>query len=202
MDITLATFTRIDPAFLPGLRFTNAWSPSASYPDARLSTLTGQYYQRQPRTRITDIFATAGYRITETTAVAGPHTFRLLEEPSPAELQNCPGVIATTSLLESPCNMAIYWPGVATGGHNTELVSPLDLAPTLAAIAGLDVRPNAPLSFDGMNLVPVIRYNAAGHGALFFPDGQVRGPQGFLSSPQRENEWAAWEGFMKLGPLQ
>lgn len=184
MDITLATFTSVDRAALPGMIFTNAWAPSSDYANNRLSTLTGQYYQRKPRTRITDIFGD----YTESVEVTGK--FRLLEEPDPADLARLSGVIASVGF--EPCVMALHWPGVAEGGECHELVSPLDLAPTLAAIAGMDVRPNAPLSFDGMNLIPVVRYGAAGHGALFFDDGTVIG----------SGDWQQWHDFMALGPLQ
>ena len=68
MDITLATFTRwpehLDP---PGMRFTNAWTPSPTYSEARNSTLTGQYPQRKATTRITDVFTDVGWHVTEGT---------------------------------------------------------------------------------------------------------------------------------------
>lgn len=202
MDITLATFTRFADHQLPGVRFRNAWSPSQVYKQARLSTLTGQYFQREPVTRITDVFADAGYTITESPAARGENVFRLLEEPNVQALSECPGVIAATSLLDAPVAMSVYWPEVATSGESNELVSPLDLAPTLAAIAGLDVRPNARLSFDGLNLVPVLRHGAAGHGALFFEDGSMRGPQGLIEGETRADEWNTWHQFMTMGPLQ
>lgn len=90
------------------------------------------------------------------------------------------------------------------------MVSPIDLAPTLAAIAGLDVRPNAQLSFDGLNLVPVLRHGASGHAALFFDNG-VRMIDASLiddtATPPHErarlqDEWETWNKFITLGPLQ
>ncbi|MGX1738723.1 hypothetical protein ACWIB8_06070 [Corynebacterium flavescens] len=220
MDLTLATFDHLSPRELRGVSFTNAWSPAPRYADTRRAVLTGQYPQRRAWTRITSIFAAAGFTVTESAVSTVPTvsadsadtagTFRLLEQPEVETLHNLGGVVAMCSLLDSPAAMSIYWPGVAEEGSSAELVSPLDLAPTLAAIAGLDVRPNAQLSFDGLNLVPVLRHGAAGHAALFFDDG-VRMPdavlKGDIAKPESArdrlyDEWKAWRGFMELGPLQ
>lgn len=108
--------------------------------------------------------------------------------------------------------MSLHWPGVTdsnlphtkistTSWECSELVSSLDVAPTLAAIAGYDVRPNARLSFDGMNLTPVIRYGATGHGGLFFDDGTIITP----TETRRDTsdpEWQMWKSIMEMGPLQ
>lgn len=226
MELTLATFDHLSPRELRGVSFTNAWSPAPHYADARRAVLTGQYPQRRAWTRITSIFAAAGFTVTESAVSTVPAvptvppvsavsadaagTFRLLEQPEVGTLHTLGGVVAMCSLLDSPAAMSIYWPGVAEEGSSAELVSPLDLAPTLAAIAGLDVRPNAQLSFDGLNLVPVLRHGAAGHAALFFDDG-VRMPdavlKGDIAKPESararlHDEWNAWRGFMDLGPLQ
>lgn len=220
MELTLATFDHHSSRELRGVSFTNAWSPAPDYADARRAVLTGQYPQRRAWTRITSIFAAAGFTVTESAVSTVPTvptvsadtagTFRLLEQPEVETLHTLGGVVAMCSLLDSPAAMSIYWPGVAEEGSSAELVSPLDLAPTLAAIAGLDVRPNAQLSFDGLNLVPVLRHGAAGHAALFFDDG-VRMPdavlKGGFAKPESArarlyDEWKAWRGFMELGPLQ
>lgn len=218
MDITLATFThwpeRLDP---PGRIFTNAWTPSPEYPEARNSTLTGQYPQRHAETRITDVFDRAGWHVTEgrDTPVTADNIFRLWEEPDTLELPSPDGVLAVATLAQ-PANaeestpLSILWPGIAEDGESRELVSPMDLAPTLAAIAGLDVRPNAELSFDGMNLVPVLRYGASAHAALFFPNGirmqDASLIDGVASDESRraqlEDEWNTWRKFMHMGPLQ
>lgn len=217
MELTLATFEHLSPRELRGVSFTNAWSPAPRYADARRAVLTGQYPQRRAWTRITSIFAAAGFTVTEsavstvaTVSADTAGTFRLLEQPEVETLHTLGGVVAMCSLLDSPAAMSIYWPGVAEEGSSAELVSPLDLAPTLAAIAGLDVRPNAQLSFDGLNLVPVLRHGAAGHAALFFDDG-VRMPDAVLKSgfakpesarARLHDEWNTWRRFMELGPLQ
>ena len=217
MELTLATFEHLSPRELRGVSFTNAWSPAPRYADARRAVLTGQYPQRRAWTRITSIFAAAGFTVTESAVSTVPTvsadtagTFRLLEQPEVGTLHTLGGVVAMCSLLDSPAAMSIYWPGVAEEGSSAELVSPLDLAPTLAAIAGLDVRPNAQLSFDGLNLVPVLRHGAAGHAALFFDDG-VRMPDAVLKSgfakpesarARLHDEWNTWRRFMELGPLQ
>ena len=146
----------------------------------------------------------------EDTQPAGSDVFRLLEQPSLEELNDVNGVIAVCSLLGGNSPMSVLWPGVAESGENNELVSPIDLAPTLAAIAGLDVRPNAQLSFDGLNLVPVLRHGASGHAALFFDNG-VRMIDASLidgtATPPHErarpqDEWETWNKFITLGPLQ
>ncbi|WP_408932607.1 hypothetical protein ACKFRM_05485 [Corynebacterium sp. YSMAA1_1_D6] len=211
MDITLATFEHAPAAALRGVRFANAWAPSESYASSRRGVLTGQYPQRGATTRITDVFAEAGFEVredahpSETTRV-----FRLLEQPDPAALEPLSGVVAVCSLLGEPAPMSVWWPGVAEEGTSRELVSPMDIAPTLAAIAGLDVRPNARLSFDGLNLVPVLRYGASGHAALFFDHG-VRMQDAALihgtatpadALPRLQDEWRTWKGFTELGPLQ
>ena len=218
MDITLATFTRwpehLDP---PGMHFTNAWTPSPTYSEARNSTLTGQYPQRKATTRITDVFTDAGWHVTEgTDAPDEPqNVFRLWEEPGDLTLPRPDGILAVATLGQpadsaEPTPLAIFWPGVAESGESRELVSPMDLAPTLAAIAGLDVRPNAQLSFDGMNLVPVLRYGASAHAALFFPNGirmqDASLIDGVASDTSRraalQDEWDTWHTFVQMGPLQ
>ncbi len=208
MEITLATFSS-RPATTPrGMVFDNAWVPAPQYAATRNSTLTGQYPQREAATRITDVFREAGWYVTEgmESCPTGGNTFRLLEEPASLEVE---GIVAT-AVLTDPCQLTVYWPGVAEEGHSRELVSPMDLAPTLAAIAGLDVRPNAQLSFDGLNLVPVLRYGADGHAALFFDNG-IRTQDAWLidgecSNEERrgdlQQEWELWRGFMGYGPLQ
>lgn len=216
--IILATFSA-PLTGAPGRAFTRAYCPSPSYADNRRATLTGQYPQRQATTRITDIFKETGWLVTEsaTEVPSSPDTpvFRLLEEPDPAILTDlldtypqC--VLAAVTLTGDHTTMSLHWPGVAEDGDCAELVSPLDLAPTLAAIAGLDVRPNARLSFDGLNLVPVLRYGAAGHAALFFDNG-IRTIDASLidgeAHPESQraalqNEWDIWRGFMGFGPLQ
>lgn len=210
MDITLATFshwpTELAP---PGLRFDNCYPPATDYPSARNAVLTGQYPQRRARYRISDVFADAGWRVTEGAEPAQPdeNVFRLWEEPG--SLPDT-GVVAVATLSDSPGPMSIFWPGVAEGGTSQELVSPMDLAPTLAAIAGLDVRPNARLSFDGLNLIPVIRYGASGHAALFFDNGirmqDASLIDGHASKESRraalQEEWDTWREFMDFGPLQ
>lgn len=221
MDLTLATFDHLPTRELRGVRFSNAWAPSPHYAESRRAVLTGQYPQRHAWTRITAVFASAGFTVTESARPqrAKPanrqlgkptNTFHLLEQPTIDAVQGLEGVVALCSLSDSPAAMSIHWPGVAESGTNSELVSLLDLAPTLAAIAGLDVRPNAQLSFDGLNLVPVLRYGASGHAALFFDDG-VRMPdavlKGDVAKPKKardrlHEEWLAWRGFMELGPLQ
>ncbi len=210
MDITLATFDHAPQSALRGMRFGNAWGTSPSYAESRRGVLTGQYPQRGATTRITDIFAAAGFEVREDTRPASSRVFRLLEQPDPHVLDDLDGVVAVCSLQEDKAAMSLLWPGVAESGECTELVSPLDLAPTLAAIAGLDVRPNAPLSFDGLNLVPVLRYGASGHGALFFDNG-VRMHDATLvdgtatppsALPRLRDEWETWKRFMAMGPLQ
>jgi len=210
MDITLATFDHAPETALRGVRFNNTWVPSETYADSRRGTLTGQYPQRQATTRISEIFAGVGYEVREDTQPAGSDVFRLLEQPSLEELNDVNGVIAVCSLLGGNSPMSVLWPGVAESGENNELVSPIDLAPTLAAIAGLDVRPNAQLSFDGLNLVPVLRHGASGHAALFFDNG-VRMIDASLiddtATPPHErarlqDEWETWNKFITLGPLQ
>ncbi|MFS0095973.1 hypothetical protein ACL1GL_06465 [Corynebacterium striatum] len=219
MDITLATFVTAPAAALIGMRFDNAWAPSPSYAQSRNSVLTGQYPQREAKTRITDIFREAGYSVSEDIdsppGTEDAPVFRLLEEPAdPARLRDVAkhGVVAVCSLSGGPSPMSLAWPGVTDTAAPSckELVSPMDLAPTLAAIAGLDVRPNAQLSFDGLNLVPVVRYGASGHAALFFDNG-VRMQDAVLiddvASPARHaarlrDEWETWHRFMRFGPLQ
>lgn len=141
---------------------------------------------------------------------ASSQVFRLLEQPNPQLLDTLDGVVAVCSLQGDKAAMSVLWPGVAESGECTELVSPLDLAPTLAAIAGLDVRPNAPLSFDGLNLVPVLCYGTSGHAALFFDNG-VRMQDAVLvddsatppsALPRLREEWETWKRFMALDPLQ
>ena len=70
--------------------------------------------------------------------------------------------------------------------------------------------PTPPLSFDGLNLVPVLRYGASGHAALFFDNG-VRMQDAVLvddsatppsALPRLREEWETWKRFMALGPLQ
>ena len=210
MDITLATFDYAPESALRGLRFSNAWVPSPSYAESRRGVLTGQYPQRGATTRITEIFAAAGFEVREDALPASSPVFRLLEQPHPQLLDDLEGVVAVCSLQGEKSAMSLLWPGVAESGECAELVSPLDLAPTLAAIAGLDVRPNAPLSFDGHNLVPVLRYGASGHAALFFDNG-VRMQDAVLvdasatppsALPRLQEEWETWKRFMALGPLQ
>ncbi|MDO5032941.1 hypothetical protein [Corynebacterium sp.] len=210
MDLTLVTFTQAPESALRGMCFSNAWAASPSYAQSRRAALTGQYPQRHATTRITDVFADAGWQVREDTSPTTEPTFRLLEQPDPQLLGKLSGVVAVCSLNEGNLPMSLWWPGVAESGTCRELVSPMDLAPTLAAIAGLDVRPNAALSFDGLNLVPVVRYGAAGHAALFFDNG-VRMPDAVLlddvATPPHArtrllDEWQAWRGFMEFGPLQ
>lgn len=210
MDITLATFDHAPESALRGMRFANAWVPAPSYAASRRAVLTGQYPQRGATTRITEIFKAAGFEVREDTQPASSQVFRLLEQPNPQLLDTLDGVVAVCSLQGDKAAMSLLWPGVAESGECTELVSPLDLAPTLAAIAGLDVRPNAPLSFDGLNLVPVLRYGASGHAALFFDNG-VRMQDAVLvddsatppsALPRLREEWETWKRFMALGPLQ
>lgn len=212
MTITLATFDLAPESALRGRRFVNAWAPSESYAQSRRGVLTGQYPQRGATTRITDVFEQAGYEIRQD-AEGGTTVFRLLEQPDPEALEHLDGVIAVCSLQpgeDGTAPMSILWPDVAEDGESAELVSPLDLAPTLAAIAGLDVRPNAALSFDGLNLVPLLRYGAAGHAALFFDNGVrmmdatlIDGTATPLSAlPRLHEEWELWKSFMEMGPLQ
>lgn len=210
MDITLATFDHAPDSELRGMRFKNAWVPSPRYAESRRGVLTGQYPQRGATTRITEIFEASGFEVREDTQPSSSPVFRLLEQPDPLLLNDLDGVVAVCSLQGEKSAMALFWPGVAESGECTELVSPLDLAPTLAAIAGLDVRPNAPLSFDGLNLVPVLRYGASGHAALFFDNG-VRTHDAVLvdasatppsALPHLREEWETWKQFMALGPLQ
>lgn len=220
MDITLATFVTAPEEALIGMRFANAWAPSPEYAQSRNSVLTGQYPQRGATTRITDIFREAGYLISEdidsAPGTAEQPVFRLLEEPAePARLRAVAkhSVLAVCSLSGGPSPMSLSWPGVTDQKlvePCLELGSPMDLAPTLAAVAGLDVRPNAHLSFDGLNLVPVVRYGASGHAALFFDNG-VRMQDAVLiddvASPARHaarlrDEWETWHRFMGFGPLQ
>lgn len=215
MDITLATFDHAPDTALRGKRFRNAWAPSESYAQSRRGVLTGQYPQRGATTRITEVFEEAGYEIRQDTdeVSAAQNVFRLLEQPDPAAVASLDGVVAVCSLQTSEdgtAPMSLLWPGVAEDGESIELVSLLDLAPTLAAIAGLDVRPNAALSFDGLNLVPLLRYGAAGHAALFFDNG-VRMMDATLidgtatppsALPRLQEEWGLWKSFMDMGPLQ
>ncbi|MCQ9331749.1 hypothetical protein [Corynebacterium phoceense] len=213
--IVLATFAA-PLSDAPGQAFSRCYNPAPAYPANRRAALTGQYPQREATTRITDVFAEAGWTVTEdpTAHHTGP-TFLLLEEPDPAILTdlldtNPQCVLAAVTLTGDHTTMSLDWPGVVEDGDCAELVSPLDLAPTLAAIAGLDVRPNARLSFDGLNLVPVLRYGAAGHAALFFDngirtidasliDGEAH-PESLRAALQ--DEWDTWRGFMGFGPLQ
>ncbi len=94
-----------------------------------------------------------GYEIREDTQPAGEDVFRLLEQPSPEELDQVEGVIAVCSLLGGNAPMSVLWPGVAENGENNELVSPIDLAPTLAAIAGLDVRRESAYVSEGTHVL-------------------------------------------------
>lgn len=206
MELTLATFSRLPDPLPEGRVFRNAWAPTANYAHNRNCVLTGQYPQREATTRITDIFKNVGFTVTEGLEPHDGNVFRLLEEP--AQLPSS-GVVAT-AVLGDPCVLTVLWPGVATSGESGELVSPMDLAPTLAAIAGLDVRPNAALSFDGLNLVPVLRYGADAHAALFFENG-IRTQDAWLidgkvSDESRRaslsEEWELWRSFMGYGPLQ
>ncbi|MEX3517068.1 hypothetical protein VVR26_06385 [Corynebacterium camporealensis] len=206
-ELTLATFSGTPSFPLRGKRFTRAYAPRTDYPSNRKATLTGQYPQREALTTISAIFSNAGWHTTEGLDTEGP-TFRLLEEPD--SLPDSGVIAVATGLATGDCELYIYWPGVAEDGESAELVSPLDLAPTLAAIAGLDVRPNAALSFDGLNLVPVLRYGADGHAALFFDNG-IRTQDAWLinghcSHPDKhtalEDEWQLWKQFMDYGPLQ
>ena len=65
-------------------------------------------------------------------------------------------------------------------------------------------------SFDGLNLIPVIRYGASGHAALFFDNGirmqDASLIDGHASKESRraalQEEWDIWREFMDFGPLQ
>ena len=194
MDITLATFTRwpehLDP---PGMRFTNAWTPSPTYSEARNSTLTGQYPQRKATTRITDVFTDVGWHVTEGTDTPNEpqNVFRLWEEPSNLTLPRPDGILAVATLGQpadsaEPTPLAIFWPGVAESGESRELVSPMDLAPTL------------------------LRCGASAHAALFFPNGirmqDASLIDGVASDESRraqlQDEWDTWHTFVQMGPLQ
>lgn len=133
MDITLATFVTAPAAALIGMRFDNAWAPSPSYAQSRNSVLTGQYPQREAKTRITDIFREAGYSISEDIdsppGTEDAPVFRLLEEPAdPARLRDVAkhGVVAVCSLSGGPSPMSLAWPGVTDTAATSckELVSP------------------------------------------------------------------------------
>lgn len=208
MELTLATLSRLASPLPRGRVFRNAWAPSPEYSLTRNSTLTGQYPQRAASTRITDVFRDAGFIVTEGLEPypEGSDVFRLLEEPT---VLPDTGIVAC-AVLSDPSALTVWWPEVAEDGESFELVSPMDLAPTLAAIAGLDVRPNAALSFDGLNLVPVLRYGADAHAALFFENG-IRTQDAWLldgevSDESRrtalQDEWELWRSFMGYGPLQ
>lgn len=157
---------RIAPELtLPGLNFSRAYAPSTDFRSARLGLLTGQYPQRQPVTRFTSLIGT----VAEDFSPADVHIIERAEI-TPNLLDQAHDSGAATFFVGHPTiddhrvRMSLLWPGVTDTNlpHDTidgvvtcnELVSTLDIAPTLAAIAGYDVRPNAQLSFDGMNLTP------------------------------------------------
>ncbi|WIM67520.1 hypothetical protein QP027_10525 [Corynebacterium breve] len=168
---------------LPGLVFENSHAIGADYRANRLSVLTGQYPQRGATTRVDDILAD-------------------LEIIELEEITECPPLDQVVCCAELTGRFSIYWPGVAESGVCNELTSLIDIAPTLIAIAGGDVRPNSPLSFDGLNLVPVMRHGASGHGALFFDDGRVLGPHGYLDQARAADEWGFWQQMIaQQGPL-
>ncbi|CAB0885642.1 hypothetical protein FRC0411_00065 [Corynebacterium diphtheriae] len=204
---------RIAPELtLPGLNFSRAYAPSTDFRSARLGLLTGQYPQRQPVTRFASLIGT----VAEDFSPADVHiieraeiTPELITQAHDSNAATC--FVGHPTIDDHHVRMSLLWPGVTDTNlpHDTidgvvtcnELVSTLDIAPTLAAIAGYDVRPNAQLSFDGMNLTPVIRYGATGHGGLFFDDGTVITPTE-VRRQANDPEWSMWHQFMNMGPLQ
>lgn len=204
---------RIAPELtLPGLNFSRAYAPSTDFRSARLGLLTGQYPQRQPVTRFASLIGT----VAEDFSPADVHIIERAEiTPDLLDQANDSGAatffVGHPTIDDHRVRMSLLWPGVTDTNlpHDTidgvvtcnELVSTLDIAPALAAIAGYDVRPNAQLSFDGMNLTPVIRYGATGHGGLFFDDGTVITPTEVRRKAD-DPEWSMWHQFMNMGPLQ
>lgn len=212
MNIAVVTGRVLDPQSLPGLRFSRAFAPSTDYRAARVALLTGQYPQRHPLTRfasliddVTDDFSHSGIPIIERAAIDGTLIAEALASKRAVFFVGPPEG-------QEQITMSLHWPGVTdsnlphtkistTSWECSELVSSLDVAPTLAAIAGYDVRPNARLSFDGMNLTPVIRYGATGHGGLFFDDGTIITPTETRQDTS-DPEWQMWKSIMEMGPLQ
>ena len=200
-----------------GLNFTNAHTTSADFAESRLALLTGQYQQRGPKTRIEDIIP---LNATEYLGEGGLQLIECRRWDGNAEDLNPEAVIVATS--PNPVGddystpLVIRWPGVTTPGSEcTEIVSTLDIVPTIAAITGVDTRPNAPLSVEGMNLTPVIRYGAAAHRALFYDDGEVitidahlkkgaltAGTESPDTAAALTDQWNLWHNIMTMGPLQ
>lgn len=218
MDVILISAAEHDGLPLDcGLRFTNAHTTSADFAESRLALLTGQYQQRKPQTRIEEIIPLTA------TEYLGEGGLQLIEcrrfDMDVSDL-NPEAVIVAVS--PNPVDDDFYtpfvvrWPGVTKPGTVcTELVSTLDIVPTIAAITGVDTRPNAPLSVDGMNLTPVIRYGAAGHRVLFYDNQEVITVDAHLKdgtltadedSPdtahQLQDQWNLWKQIMSMGPLQ
>ncbi|MCT1564380.1 hypothetical protein [Corynebacterium glucuronolyticum] len=218
MDVILISAAEHDGLPLDcGLRFTNAHTTSADFAESRLALLTGQYQQRKPQTRIEEIIPLTA------TEYLGEGGLQLIEcrrfDMDVSDL-NPEAVIVAVS--PNPVGddystpFVVRWPGVTKPGTVcTELVSTLDIVPTIAAITGVDTRPNAPLSVDGMNLTPVIRYGAAGHRALFYDNQEVITVDAHLKdgtltadedSPdtahQLQDQWNLWKQIMSMGPLQ
>ncbi|MDK7213486.1 sulfatase/phosphatase domain-containing protein [Corynebacterium pyruviciproducens] len=200
-----------------GLNFTHAHTTSADFAESRLALLTGQYQQRGPKTRIEDIIP---LKVTEFLEKGGLQLIECRRWEGGTEELDPEAVIVATS--PNPVGddystpLVIRWPGVTKPGTTcSELVSTLDIVPTIAAITGVDTRPNAPLSVDGMNLTPVIRYGAAAHRALFYDGGEVITIDAHLKdgrltagadSPDTvaalTDQWNLWHNVMAMGPLQ
>ena len=199
-----------------GLSFTNTHVTSRDFRESRLALLTGQYHQRQPRTRIEEIVPLTS---SEYLGEGGLQLIECRRFEQSAELDPEAVVVATSPNAKDEnygTSLMIYWPGVTEPGTTCdELVSTLDIVPTIAAITGVDTRPNAPLSVDGMNLIPVIRYGAAAHRALFYDNGEVitldaHLKDGALSTAEGSPEtiealtdqWNLWHNIVGMGPLQ
>ena len=200
-----------------GLNFTHAHTTSADFAESRLALLTGQYQQRGPKTRIEDIIP---LKVTEFLEKGGLQLIECRRWEGGTEELDPEAVIVATS--PNPVGddystpLVIRWPGVTKPGTTcSELVFTLDIVPTIAAITGVDTRPNAPLSVDGMNLTPVIRYGAAAHRALFYDGGEVITIDAHLKdgrltagadSPDTvaalTDQWNLWHNVMAMGPLQ
>jgi len=84
----------------------------------------------------------------------------------------------------------VRWPGVvAAGSASTELVSTLDILPTVLSLAGLDMKALMPSdrAIDGINLSPILlqRPGAKGHACYFYYSEHGAGPVGYMVGPDK-----------------
>lgn len=197
-----------------GVTFTNAFSPVASEHGAWLAIVTGQYPQRwgiftagqsgeNPELTIDEALGEVGYTISTTfePEFAPTPYFCQLEvsaESADAEIANIlddleeaegltETIVIYTSLASmpgQPVPLIMSWPGTLEPATSTKLVSLLDLFPTFAGLAGLEVTDTSALKADGLNLFEILDTDLE-HATLYNDDGvnwRARSPQYTLTN--------------------